>query len=141
MALESVFHTAACTDSTGVESDCFPFIPICNIMKKIMADVECVTVTAAEMMCCCEGGFAKVKLGYHSLTGDRVAIKIMDKKALGEDLPRVRTEIAALKQLSHQHVCKLYQIYETEHKFYMVLEVCDSIIIIIIIIIIVTTHR
>ena len=71
----------------------------------------------------CEGGFAKVKLGYHSLTGDRVAIKIMDKKALGEDLPRVRTEIAALKQLSHQHICKLYQIYETEHKFYMVLEV------------------
>ena len=69
------------------------------------------------------GGFAKVKLGYHSLTGDRVAIKIMDKKSLGEDLPRVRTEIAALKQLSHQHVCKLYQIYETEHKFYMVLEV------------------
>ena len=71
----------------------------------------------------CEGGFAKVKLGYHSLTGDRVAIKIMDKKALGEDLPRIRTEIAALKQLSHQHVCKLYQMYETEHKFYMVLEV------------------
>lgn len=71
----------------------------------------------------CEGGFAKVKLGYHSLTGDRVAIKIMDKKALGEDLPRVRTEIAALKQLSHQHVCKLYQIYETEQKFYMVIEV------------------
>jgi len=71
----------------------------------------------------CEGGFAKVKLGYHSLTGDRVAIKIMDKRALGEDLPRVRTEIAALKQLSHQHICKLYQIYETEHKFYMVLEV------------------
>jgi len=64
-----------------------------------------------------------VKLGYHSLTGDRVAIKIMDKRALGEDLPRVRTEIAALKQLSHQHVCKLYQIYETDHKFYMVLEV------------------
>jgi len=64
-----------------------------------------------------------VKLGYHNLTGDRVAIKIMDKKALGEDLPRVRTEIAALKQLSHQHVCKLYQIYETEQKFYMVLEV------------------
>jgi len=77
------------------------------------------------MLCAgvCEGGFAKVKLGYHSLTGDRVAIKIMDKKSLGEDLPRVRTEIAALKQLSHQHVCKLYQIYETEHKFYMVLEV------------------
>ena len=29
------------------------------------------------------GGFAKVKLAYHSLTGEKVAIKIMDKKSLG----------------------------------------------------------
>ena len=29
------------------------------------------------------GGFAKVKLAYHALTGDKVAIKIMDKKTLG----------------------------------------------------------
>lgn len=29
------------------------------------------------------GGFAKVKLATHVLTGEKVAIKIMDKKALG----------------------------------------------------------
>ena len=29
------------------------------------------------------GGFAKVKLGIHCLTGEKVAIKIMDKKQLG----------------------------------------------------------
>lgn len=29
------------------------------------------------------GGFAKVKLAYHALTGEKCAIKIMDKKALG----------------------------------------------------------
>lgn len=29
------------------------------------------------------GGFAKVKLGRHLLTGEKVAIKIMDKLALG----------------------------------------------------------
>ena len=29
------------------------------------------------------GGFAKVKLGVHNLTGEKVAIKIMDKKQLG----------------------------------------------------------
>ena len=28
------------------------------------------------------GGFAKVKLGYHALTGEKCAIKIMDKKGL-----------------------------------------------------------
>jgi maternal embryonic leucine zipper kinase len=29
------------------------------------------------------GGFAKVKKAYHLLTGEKVAIKIMDKKSLG----------------------------------------------------------
>ncbi|MEQ2218939.1 hypothetical protein XENOCAPTIV_010214 [Xenoophorus captivus] len=32
------------------------------------------------------GGFAKVKLGRHTLTGEKVAIKIMNKKDLGENL-------------------------------------------------------
>ncbi|ESO07808.1 hypothetical protein HELRODRAFT_191046 [Helobdella robusta] len=72
------------------------------------------------------GGFAKVKLGYHVLTGDKVAIKIMDKKTLGEDLPRVRTEIEAMRHLSHQNICKLYQIFETEEKFFLILEYCHG---------------
>lgn len=32
------------------------------------------------------GGFAKVKLAIHCLTGEKVAIKIMDKKQLGVSL-------------------------------------------------------
>ncbi|CAG2224618.1 MELK [Mytilus edulis] len=72
------------------------------------------------------GGFAKVKLGYHSLTGEKVAIKIMDKRALGDDLPRVKTEIEAMKHLCHQHICKLYQVIETEQKVYMILEYCPE---------------
>jgi serine/threonine protein kinase len=43
------------------------------------------------------GGFAKVKLATHTLTGVKVAVKIMDKRQLGEDLPRIRLEIAAMK--------------------------------------------
>ncbi|KAL5018480.1 hypothetical protein ScPMuIL_004202, partial [Solemya velum] len=72
------------------------------------------------------GGFAKVKLAYHALTGEKVAIKIMDKRSLGEDLPRVKTEIEAMKHLCHQHICKLYQIIETDTKFYMILEYCPE---------------
>lgn len=56
------------------------------------------------------GGFAKVKLATHTLTGEKVAIKIMDKKMLGEDLPRIRLEIAAMKVLRHQNICKLLQV-------------------------------
>ena len=56
------------------------------------------------------GGFAKVKLATHILTGEKVAIKIMDKKQLGEDLPRIRLEISAMKVLRHQNICKLMQV-------------------------------
>ncbi|KAK8380675.1 hypothetical protein O3P69_007948 [Scylla paramamosain] len=72
------------------------------------------------------GGFAKVKLATHLLTGDKVAIKIMDKRQLGEDLPRIYLEIEAMKQLSHQHICKLYQVVETDTKIFMVLEYCPG---------------
>ncbi|KAM9207417.1 maternal embryonic leucine zipper kinase isoform 8-T8 [Dugong dugon] len=68
------------------------------------------------------GGFAKVKLACHILTGEMVAIKIMDKSALGSDLPRIKTEIDALKNLRHQHICQLYHVLETANKIFMVLE-------------------
>ncbi|KAL1024005.1 hypothetical protein UPYG_G00050190 [Umbra pygmaea] len=72
------------------------------------------------------GGFAKVKLGRHILTGEKVAIKIMEKKDLGEDLPRVKLEIEAMKSLSHQHVCRLYHVIETSAQIFMVLEYCPG---------------
>ncbi|XP_074992517.1 maternal embryonic leucine zipper kinase isoform X1 [Calonectris borealis] len=72
------------------------------------------------------GGFAKVKLARHLLTGEKVAIKIMDKFALGDDLPRVKIEIDAMKNLSHQHICQLYHVIETSKKIFMVLEYCPG---------------
>jgi len=93
------------------------------------------------------GGFAKVKLATHVLTGEKVAIKIMEKNTLGvgfhavhfkhsslnnikfflsmqEDLPRVRVELDALRTLSHQHISQLYQVLETETNFFIVMEYC-----------------
>lgn len=55
------------------------------------------------------GGFGKVKRGWHRITKHNVAIKIMDKEQLGDDLPRVQLEINALKNLHHPNICKLYQ--------------------------------
>ncbi|XP_064295121.1 maternal embryonic leucine zipper kinase isoform X2 [Phalacrocorax carbo] len=72
------------------------------------------------------GGFAKVKLAEHLLTGEKVAIKIMDKLALGDDLPRVKIEIEAMKNLCHQHICQLYHVIETSRKIFMVLEYCPG---------------
>ncbi|KAL1139697.1 hypothetical protein AAG570_006675 [Ranatra chinensis] len=72
------------------------------------------------------GGFAKVKLGTHILTGEKVAIKIMEKECLGDDYPRVRIELEALKSISHHHICKLYQVIETPTHFFMIMEYCSG---------------
>ncbi|KAF8782966.1 Maternal embryonic leucine zipper kinase like protein [Argiope bruennichi] len=72
------------------------------------------------------GGFAKVKLATHVLTGEKVAIKIMNKASLGDDLPRVQLEIEALKILNHPNICKLYQVIETEKNYFIVLEYCPG---------------
>ncbi|XP_032677745.1 maternal embryonic leucine zipper kinase-like [Odontomachus brunneus] len=72
------------------------------------------------------GGFAKVKLATHVATGEKVAIKVMSKTALGEDLPRVKLEVEALKTLLHQHICRLYQVIETESNYFMVIEYCSG---------------
>uniref|UniRef100_F7ARN3 Maternal embryonic leucine zipper kinase n=1 Tax=Ciona intestinalis TaxID=7719 RepID=F7ARN3_CIOIN len=72
------------------------------------------------------GGFAKVKRAVHLPTGEIVAIKIMDKAALGSDLPRVKTEIEAMKNLHHHHICRLYQVIETSRKIFMILEYCSG---------------
>ena len=73
------------------------------------------------------GGFSKVKLAKHILTGKKVAVKVMDKKKLGHDAPRVKTEILALKTLrGHPSICRLYQVIETAEKYYLVLELLEG---------------
>uniref|UniRef100_A0A8D2ELX1 non-specific serine/threonine protein kinase n=1 Tax=Theropithecus gelada TaxID=9565 RepID=A0A8D2ELX1_THEGE len=48
-------------------------------------------------------------------------------KLLGQsDLPRIKTEIEALKNLRHQHICQLYHVLETANKIFMVLEYCPG---------------
>ena len=62
-------------------------------------------------------------MGTHLLTGEKVAIKCMEKEKLGEDLFRVQTEINALKVLQHENISKLLQVIETEKNIYLILEV------------------
>jgi len=44
-------------------------------------------------------------------------------RLMQDDLPRVKTEINAMRELRHQHICQLYQVIETEEKYFIVLEV------------------
>ena len=74
------------------------------------------------------GGFAKVVQGIHIPTGEKVAVKIMDKIQLFTDplnLRRVKTEISILKLVRHKNIIKLYEVIETPQKIYLIMEYCD----------------
>ncbi|KAF5395161.1 Non-specific serine/threonine protein kinase [Paragonimus heterotremus] len=69
-----------------------------------------------------EGSFGLLYIAIHAITRQKVAIKILDKRKLGADAFRVRSEIEALKQLNHKYIYKLYQVVETQYYFYLVVE-------------------
>ena len=53
-----------------------------------------------------EGTFGKVKLGTHTLTGEKVAIKILEKERITDssDVERVAREIHILKLIRHPNI-------------------------------------
>lgn len=75
-----------------------------------------------------------MKLGRHCLSGELVAVKIIDKLRLNnENLHQLGQEIRLLSRLSekeHPNIVKLYQVIDTKTKLYLVMEyagrnVCD----------------
>uniref|UniRef100_A0A8C9T6E9 Si:dkey-16p21.7 n=1 Tax=Scleropages formosus TaxID=113540 RepID=A0A8C9T6E9_SCLFO len=68
-------------------------------------------------------GLSLVKLGVHCITGQKVAIKIVNREKLSESvLMKVEREIAILKLIEHPHVLKLHDVYENNKYLYLVLE-------------------
>jgi 5'-AMP-activated protein kinase catalytic alpha subunit len=59
-----------------------------------------------------KGTFGKVKLGIHALTGEKVAIKILEKDKIVDvaDVERVSREIHILKLIRHPNIIQLYEI-------------------------------
>jgi len=75
-----------------------------------------------------EGTFGKVKLAKHTLTGENVAIKILDKEKILDDtdILRVKKELSILQSLKHINVIQLYEIIHTPHNIYLVMEYADG---------------
>lgn len=75
-----------------------------------------------------EGTFGKVKLGTHILTGEKVAVKILEKERIVDvaDVERVAREIHILKIIQHPHVIQLYEIIETPRQLYLIMEYCSG---------------
>lgn len=71
-----------------------------------------------------KGTFGKVKLGIHTLTGEKVAIKVLEKNRIKDssDVERVSREIRILKLVNHPNVVKLYEIIETSKTIFLIME-------------------
>ena len=71
-----------------------------------------------------EGTFSTVKLAINRQTGEKVAIKIMEKSKiiLKEDKIRLDREIEVLKKLRHPNLVQLYSVIETTEKIYLITE-------------------
>ncbi|ODV81667.1 carbon catabolite derepressing ser/thr protein kinase [Suhomyces tanzawaensis NRRL Y-17324] len=71
-----------------------------------------------------EGSFGKVKLAQHLTTGQKVALKIINRKTLAKsDMQgRVEREISYLRLLRHPHIIKLYDVIKSKDEIIMVIE-------------------
>lgn len=74
------------------------------------------------------GSFGKVKIAEHSLTGHKVAIKILNRRKIKnmEMEEKVRREIKILRLFMHPHIIRLYEVIETQTDIYVVMEYVKS---------------
>nr|XP_028578737.1 hormonally up-regulated neu tumor-associated kinase homolog A-like isoform X3 [Podarcis muralis] len=74
-----------------------------------------------------KGSFAKVMEGFHIPTGEKVAIKVIDKKKAKQDsyvLKNMKREPRIHQMIKHPNIVQLYETLETENSYYMVMELC-----------------
>eukprot|EP01035_Chromulina_nebulosa_P038417 gene38417-51899_t len=75
-----------------------------------------------------EGTFGKVKLAIHIPTGEKVAVKILEKSRIKEqaDVRRVNREIKILKKSRHGNIIQLYEVLDTQNTIYLIMECADG---------------
>uniref|UniRef100_A0A8C0AP39 SNF-related serine/threonine-protein kinase n=1 Tax=Buteo japonicus TaxID=224669 RepID=A0A8C0AP39_9AVES len=74
-----------------------------------------------------KGHFAVVKLARHVFTGQRVAVKVIDKSKLaGEAAGQLLQEVRCMKLVQHPNVVRLYEVIDTHAKLYLILELGDG---------------
>ena len=75
------------------------------------------------------GNFAKVKSGIYLPTGEKVAIKIIEKHTIIKirDKTLLKREFDILSKLNyHPNVINIQEIFETNYKYYIVMEYCEG---------------
>jgi len=74
-----------------------------------------------------EGAFAVVKKATRKLTNDVVAIKIVNRCSLNQNMEKaLQQEIAILKELRHDHIMRLDDVVATINHYYLVAEYLEG---------------
>lgn len=74
-----------------------------------------------------EGAFSVVKLATHKQTGEKVAIKCIDRRGLAkDDEDALRQEVSIMKTLNHENIVKFFDFFEEPKYFYVVLEFVEG---------------
>jgi len=70
------------------------------------------------------GTFSKVAKAFHIITDQEVAVKILQKEKIKDeiDIERILREIEILKKVIHPNICQLYETYSTIHNYYLMME-------------------
>jgi len=73
------------------------------------------------------GGFSVVREGTDRATGEKVAIKFIEKKFVDqEELKLLGREIDIMKKVNHRNVLRLIEIYETDQHLSLVMELVNG---------------
>ncbi|TKR92969.1 hypothetical protein L596_007514 [Steinernema carpocapsae] len=73
-----------------------------------------------------KGHFAVVKLARHVFTGEKVAVKIIDKTKLDPvSTNHIMQEVRCMKLVQHPNIVRLYEVIDTQTKLFLILELGD----------------
>lgn len=76
-----------------------------------------------------EGSFAKTRLGAHVFSGEKVAVKIINKDKAKKDpyvYKNLRREGQILRKVNHPNIIRLLDVLETENNYYLITTYCNG---------------
>ena len=74
------------------------------------------------------GGFGKVYKVWHKKSKNIYAIKVINKAKIIENnlIDQIKLEVKIMYQLNHEHIVKLYNHFEDDDNFYLILQFCGK---------------
>jgi len=74
------------------------------------------------------GGFGKVYKVRHKVSKNVFAIKVINKKKILEHdlVEQIKLEVKIMYKLDHDHILRLYNHYEDDDNFYLILQFCGK---------------